>query len=415
VGEEVTNMHYDTDVVVIGGGLAGLLAATSAAQRGSRVTLLEGHLLGGRAQSDQRRGYVFNRGPHALYRKGAGWAALSDVGVVPRGKPPLGISDVRGELAGALVAVPTTPGALLRGGGLKRRDRFGLGAVLARLPRDPADLRGLSAWDWLNAVTSRPVTRQVVAALLRLSTYSDDLSSLSADAAIAQLQLARHGVVYLDDGWQQLVDALATTAQRAGVLVRTAVEVTNVVEEGAVVTVATAHEHLVAKAAVVAAGGPVQAAQLLGSCPWGDLGARVTASCLDLGLNKLPARPFILGLDTATYCSVHAPGAALAPPDGVAVAVAGYGYADEATLSAVAAQAGVTDSDVVERRYLHSLIVAHTQPRPGSGLAGRPGARVPGRTRTFVAGDWVGPVGLIGDAAMASGRAAGLLAATVTV
>ncbi|MFQ5556512.1 MAG: hypothetical protein ACE5GB_03250 [Acidimicrobiales bacterium] len=37
---------------------------------------------------------------------------------------------------------------------------------------------------------------------------------------------------------------------------------------------------------------------------------------------------------------------------------------------------------------------------------GRPGVRVPGRRRLFVAGDWVGAEGLLADAAVASGRAA---------
>ena len=45
------------------------------------------------------------------------------------------------------------------------------------------------------------------------------------------------------------------------------------------------------------------------------------------------------------------------------------------------------------------------------GLAGRPAAEVPGLPGAFVAGDWVGPVGMLADAALASGVHAGRLAA----
>ncbi|HTZ10385.1 MAG TPA: hypothetical protein VMB72_15035, partial [Acidimicrobiales bacterium] len=55
--------------------------------------------------------------------------------------------------------------------------------------------------------------------------------------------------------------------------------------------------------------------------------------------------------------------------------------------------------------------VSHALPRPGPGLAGRPPVAVPGRPGVFVAGDWVGPVGLLADAALDSGRAAGEAAA----
>jgi hypothetical protein len=45
------------------------------------------------------------------------------------------------------------------------------------------------------------------------------------------------------------------------------------------------------------------------------------------------------------------------------------------------------------------------------GLAGRPGAAVPGLDGVLVAGDWVGPVGHLTDAALVSGEAAGRRAA----
>src|SRR5262245_7726248 len=57
--------------IVIGGGVAGLVAATSVAKAGQPVVLLEkASALGGRAATRENHGYHFNLGPHALYREG---------------------------------------------------------------------------------------------------------------------------------------------------------------------------------------------------------------------------------------------------------------------------------------------------------------------------------------------------------
>ncbi|WP_181787827.1 FAD-dependent oxidoreductase, partial [Streptomyces phytophilus] len=63
-------------ISVIGGGLAGLAAAITAAEAGARVTLYEAHnSLGGRARTADAP-YRTNEGPHALYYRGPHWAWL---------------------------------------------------------------------------------------------------------------------------------------------------------------------------------------------------------------------------------------------------------------------------------------------------------------------------------------------------
>jgi phytoene dehydrogenase-like protein len=78
---------------------------------------------------------------------------------------------------------------------------------------------------------------------------------------------------------------------------------------------------------------------------------------------------------------------------------------------ALAERCGVTEGDVVVQRFLHEMTVCHALPRPGAGLAGRPGIDATGLPGVFLAGDWVGPVGLLADAALSSGEAAGHAAA----
>ena len=56
-------------VVVVGGGLSGLIASTLVARAGLPAVLLEKSTApGGRAVSRDRHGFIFNLGPHALYR-----------------------------------------------------------------------------------------------------------------------------------------------------------------------------------------------------------------------------------------------------------------------------------------------------------------------------------------------------------
>src|SRR5207344_888724 len=56
------------DIIIVGGGLSGLAAATYAAKSGRTVTLFEkASEPGGRAITKQRNGFSLNLGAHALY------------------------------------------------------------------------------------------------------------------------------------------------------------------------------------------------------------------------------------------------------------------------------------------------------------------------------------------------------------
>src|SRR5688500_18348376 len=70
------------DVAVIGGGLAGLTAATYAARAGRSVTVFEkAPHAGGRASTQNVEGFHFNQGPQALYRGGHGIPILRELGI----------------------------------------------------------------------------------------------------------------------------------------------------------------------------------------------------------------------------------------------------------------------------------------------------------------------------------------------
>ncbi len=177
-------------------------------------------------------------------------------------------------------------------------------------------------------------------------------------------------------------------------------------------------EVLRAAAVVVASGGPDVARRLLPVDPgWPELGPPVTAACLDLGLRG-PSPSVVFGLDEPLYLARHCPPGDLAPPGGSVVNVMRYGARDAALdgaeLRSHARLAGIADNQMVEERFLAVDVVTHLLPSPEVGLAGRPGVEVAGAAGLFLAGDWVGPSGWLSDAAMASGRRAGILAAQAT-
>ena len=95
-------------------------------------------------------------------------------------------------------------------------------------------------------------------------------------------------------------------------------------------------------------------------------------------------------------------------PGQAVVAAVRYGATeakpDRALLQAHLARAGVREEDVVTSRFLARMVVAGAAPIAArGGLGGRPAVDATGLPGVYLAGDWVGPTGLIADAALASG------------
>lgn len=417
--EQVTT---DWDVVVVGGGLAGLVAAATAAAEGRRVLVLDPHPLGGRARCDERDGFVLNRGPRALYLGGSARTTLEELGVdVSAGGPP----PTRGTsvaLGGRLHRAPDGPASLLRTTAMTAREKAAFGLALARVPRlDPALLAGTSVTAWLDDLGLRGAPRLLAAAYVRLATYVDAPDVLDAGAAVANLQLAlADGVRYLDGGWQSIVDALVAIG---GFEVRPH-EASSISWEGTdcAIEVQTGGGRHRARSVVVATGTPVAARKLLGpaATDLGSVGPTVTAACLELGVRRQPTRTFVVGGDEPVYLSTHAPAARLAPPAHALVHVLRYHPvgiatdpdADRAQLWRMAEAAGVDRDDVVVHRFLARMVVSGSVPDAAAGgLAGRPAVVHPNRPGVLLAGDWAGDRGMLADAAVASGRAAGRHAA----
>jgi phytoene dehydrogenase-like protein len=406
-------------VVVVGGGLSGLAASATMARAGLGVTLLEkAAVAGGRARSRTAGGFVFNVGPHALY-DGPARAYLRELGVPFTGGYRPGGHLVRG---GRLHTLPSGPWSLLSTGLLGLAGRFEAARFLSGLGRlDPSPFAATSWADWLREHVAHADVRDMLSAFVRVATYSNDPERSSAGAALAQLQQALRGVLYLDGGWQTLVDGLLARAREAGVDIRTRTAVGGV-EAGPWPEVRLADGARLRADAVLIAADPALAARFVpASAVLAGASAAaipVRTATLDLALRRLPRpdRTFALGVDRPLYFSVHSSAARLAASGGALVHAAMY-LGDgtrldprgiEAELSAFVErlQPGFARETVI-RRFVPDLVVSHALvSAKGNGLAGRPDVAVPDAPGVFVAGDWVGPEGQLADASLASARQA---------
>jgi phytoene dehydrogenase-like protein len=408
----------DTDrTIVIGGGLAGLTAAATLARAGRPVTVVEGaDHLGGRARSRHRDGFDLNLGPHALYKAVGGLDVLRRLGVAVRGRRP------RIERAGVLAGGELVPAARY----LRRSvtDRLRVGRALVGLGGRDAELwAGRPVADWIDAVTEDPVGRAVLSSVVRTATYTADTTLLDAGAATAQLRAAAHGVLYLHHGWSSLVDGLADVVASHGGEILTGCPAAAVEHGDRVEGVRLADGRTLGAAAViVAVQDPGRAAGLLA----GDAAARVAAAAddavpvrmahLDVALRPLPSTRFpnLLGIDEPIYLNVPSSVAACAPDSGGVVHIGRYLRPGEERLDHRPLLEAVLDlhqpqwrDHVVDARYVPRSTVSGDHARVATrGTGARPGVDLAGIAGLAVAGDWVGPAGMIGDAAILSGAAA---------
>jgi glycine/D-amino acid oxidase-like deaminating enzyme len=389
------------EYVVVGGGLAGLTAANALAAEGRhKVMLLEKSAqLGGRAITRQDRGYFLNLGAHALHANGVAARTLRAWCVPISGKPPDTSSSSFLVRNGRMHPLVFTIRGLLTTRLFSAGEKLQAGRVLRQLSNGPAN-ESESIEEWIEQRTPSTRVREFVAMLVRVSTYSADLSVLSARPALKQFRSATNGgVLYLDGGWQTVVAGLEQRARQLGVEIRPGepVETLGQIEaDGIVLAVPPAAvERIIGRR--LPAMNPVRVA------------------CLDLGLRTLPrfAARVALGIDQPLYLSVHSTVARLAPEGGAVVHACKYldSRADAASDRLQLEQFvdfAIPDwreqSEVV--RFLPEMTVTPAVSSP----QGRPAIDELGIPGVVVAGDWVAGEGMLADAAVATGlRAADMI------
>jgi phytoene dehydrogenase-like protein len=193
-------------ITIIGGGVAGLTAAITCAERGADVELYEAHeQLGGRARSADGP-YKVNLGPHAIYRGGSLWNWLSERGLLPAVARPR-LTGYRFHYDGQ---VHRTPPISLIPPGLRLRGR------MAPIDQD------FRAWvsDHSDARTA-----EMLSSVAGVYTFHHDPGELSAafvwERSQRLLLSASPPARFVVGGWTSLVESLERRARSAGVAIAT--------------------------------------------------------------------------------------------------------------------------------------------------------------------------------------------------
>jgi phytoene dehydrogenase-like protein len=406
--------------LVVGGGLSGLTVAAYLGRAGLRVEVLErSETLGGRAATDRIDGFSFNRGAHALYRKGDAARIFKDLGVPVSG----GVAPARGHVIrdGELFRLPSDPLALVATGLLSWGQKASAARWFGTIPKlDPEAYADDSVASWLDRTGVAPEVRALIEAFVRVSTFTNAPETFSARTAIVQLKKALGGVLYVDRGWQTLVDGVAERAKSHGAKIRTGVRVAAFEKDGDAFRVSLEDGTSVMASTVVVATAPRHAAELLGNVApttarslWQAVPVRIAT--LDVALTKLPrAEPrFILGVDRPLYLSVHSGVAEFTPEGGALIHVGKYlpagesdPNADRAELEALLEMSQPEwRRQLVHAQYLPSMRAAERLDLAGEhGADGRPSIDVPELDGVYLAGDWVKGGTWLTDAAMESAR-----------
>jgi phytoene dehydrogenase-like protein len=439
------------NVVVVGGGLAGLAASIYLARGGRTVTLFEKRRpLGGRALTTLRQGYRFNLGAHLFRRHGAAAAVCRELGIPVVGKPAKAsaialLGDEQYRLPNNLLSLLFT--SLVSLGGKSE-----LLSALIHIRRFGGTRAGdVTLREWLDARIRDARARQVLEALIREATYSDHADRESAALALSHMKVWMRGVIFVDEGWQKIVDAMHSAAISSGVHFVSSSRIVGVVHDDRVRavelggleldadrtdTMALAYPEqkpeeiegaLLPAETVLLAVDPHTAADLAGNAGGAWRSTRpVTAACLDVALRALPQPKNLLalGIDRPVQFGVHSAFAQLTPKGGALIHLTKYRKEQKATDEELEGSkprrgsAAIEDEQeledlldrmqpgwrevLVHRRFLPAMTVANALVTPRD-------PRPPVTTSVrglYIAGDWVGDEGMLSDAALASARAA---------
>jgi len=427
---DLSDKIENLDVIVIGGGLAGLTTAALLARAGKSVTLFEqsSSEIGGRARTSIYDGFYFNQGPHALFLAAEGAAVLKELGINYTGGIPEATGlKIRHEkkyrlLAnGSSASIPPPESQSISGEAL---DQFF--DLIDKI--DFTELENISVQEWIDRNIHDADTIALMKAIIRLTTYANDPDIQSAGSALHQIHLYKlGGVMYLDGGWQTIVDGLLTVATSAKARIVRGKKANNVQRSsssGWLVSLSD-HTQISAKILVIAAG-PREADALFHDGETPEVLSKVVKeakpvhlACLDVALSSLPQKDvtFALGIDSPLYYSVHSASAKLAPENGALIHVAKYLGAsiqskpkeDEKELEELLdlLQPGWRNV-VVKKRPLPNMVVSNALvTAANSGLSGRADPKI--EDNLYIVGDWVGSEGLLSTASFASAKRAAQL------
>lgn len=412
------------DSVIIGGGIAGLTASVYLAKAGHKVAVLEkSGRFGGRADTVTKNGVKLNLGGHALYRGGAAWEILQELGITLEGSSPS--LTTHGLWKNKPFLMPTGLMSMIACPLLSVSGKMEFARLMLKLGKiDVSAVPPVTLREWAEQEVRDPMVRHLFYALTRTATYVSDPDLLRAPSTLTQLKRAlTESVLYLDGGWETMVAKLRRLAEQYGAVMLSGKNVTEIVHHGGQVRqVRCSDGTLLEAGAVIVTAPPAEAFRMVKEAErtslriWKEQALPIQAACLDLGLRTLPHanHQFAMGIDEPLLFSNQSRAAKLSDDGTSAVHLIKYNgvhrgdaKADEALLEKTldTLQPGWRQH-VTARQYLPKMTVVHDFDHPGRQEL--PGPAVPQIGGLYVAGDWAGHGEFLVDASFASARRAAL-------
>ncbi|WLD94196.1 NAD(P)/FAD-dependent oxidoreductase [Alkalihalobacillus sp. AL-G] len=225
------------DVVIVGGGLAGLSAAAYLSEKGKKVALLEKGLLGGRAVTINLKGFSFNFGAHAIYGR--------DTSILRTFEKELRIDvdwrdfkpdKAKYDIGNELTSVPANVKGLFRTKLMKGADKlkftFEIFKTLTHMEKGHPHL---SIKKWMDQHHLTEDVKEMMLTLASSNFFTSEPEKIPSDVYFdyyRRLFTTNKPVAYVGGGWQSLINKFVTVIERNGGEIFTKARVESVTTEG---------------------------------------------------------------------------------------------------------------------------------------------------------------------------------------